>query len=42
MKSDFSKYENEQNTRTMILNNTIAQLKVQSEKIDDEKNRLKS
>lgn len=42
MKSDFSKYENGQNTRTMILNNTIAQLKVQSEKIDDEKNRLKS
>lgn len=42
MRTDFIKYENQMNTNTMQLNNTIANLKLQSEKIDDEKNRLKS
>jgi len=42
MKSEFSKYESQMNTNTMQLNNTIANLKIQHEMIDDEKNRLKS
>jgi predicted nuclease with TOPRIM domain len=42
MKSEFTKYENEQNTRSMQLNNQIAQLKMKSEKIDDEKTTLKN
>jgi len=42
MKQEFTKYENEQNTRSMQLNNHIAQLKMKSEKIDDEKTTLKN
>ena len=42
MKSEFAKYESQQNTNTMQLNNNIANLKMKSEAIDDEKNRLKS
>ena len=42
MKSDFAKYKSEMSTQTMQLNNEIAQLKQESEHIDDEKNRLKS
>jgi len=42
MKQEFTKYENEQNTRSMQLNNKIANLKMESEKIDDEKTTLKN
>ena len=42
MKSEFAKYESQQNTNTMQLNNNIANLKMKSEANDDEKNRLKS
>jgi len=42
MKSDFAKYETKMNNDQMTLNNTLAQLKIKSENIDDEKNKLKS
>ena len=42
MKSDFAKYKQETRTQTTQLSNEIAQLKQESENIDDEKNRLKS
>jgi hypothetical protein len=42
MKHEFIKHQLKMNTQTMQLNNEIANLKSESEKIDDEKNRLKS
>ena len=36
------KFENRMNTRTMQLNNEIANLKSESEFLDDERNKLKN
>jgi hypothetical protein len=41
-RSELVKFENRMNTRTMQLNNEIANLKSESEFLDDERNKLKN